>query len=184
MRDDQDTSDEELAAAAQCGDATAYDALVRRHLRGAMALAWQFTRDLHDAEDVVQDAFHRVVRALPGYDASRPFAPWFYAIVRNTSRSAVGKDARRARLAPIDALQAEPEAHSLPDPVVAADLERALDSLAPMQQAAFRLCEVEGFTSVEAGSMLGVSEGTVRTHVHRARQALRAFVGELEDRRQ
>lgn len=180
MRMHRDERDEQLAAAAQRGDASAYDALVRRYLRGAMALAWQYTRDVHDAEDVVQDAFHKAVRALPGYDPSRPFGPWFWAIVRNTARSAIGRDARRAALAPLALLEAEPEAQAVSDPVVAGDLGRALEMLAPMQRAVFQLCEVEGFTSLEAGAMLGIAEGTSRTHLHRARQALRAHIGEAK----
>ena len=70
---DRDRTDEELARAAKRGDAAAYDALVRRYLRPAMAIAWQYTRRLEDAEDVVQDAFHRAVRALGDYDHRRPF---------------------------------------------------------------------------------------------------------------
>ena len=46
-----------------------------------------------------------------------------------------------------------------------------------MQQACVRLCDIEGYTSVEAARMLGVGEATVRTHVHRARKQLRAVIG-------
>jgi RNA polymerase sigma-70 factor (ECF subfamily) len=182
MRIDGETSDEELARAAQRGDADAYDRLVRRHLRPAMALAWQYCRDLADAEDIVQDAFHRAVRALPDYDPGRPFAPWFYAIVRNAALGARGKASRRAALVPVQPIERDLPSVGIPDPALAGDLRRALEALAPMQQAVFHLCEVEGFTSVEAGTMLGVSEGTVRTHLHRARRALRAYVG-APDRR-
>jgi len=180
MPNDRDRSDEELAAAAQRGDAGAFDALVRRYLRPAMALAWQYTRELADAEDVVQDAFHRTVRALPGYDTRRPFSPWFWSIVRNVARNAVAQDARRAALAPFTRLEQEPGSDTTHDPGTARDLDRAIEALAPMQQAVLRLCDIEGFTSVEAGSMLGISEGTVRTHLHRARHALRTLIGAAE----
>ena len=174
MSDVQDRTDEELARAAKRGDAVAYDVLVRRYLRPAMALAWQYTRRVEDAEDVVQDTFHRAVRALADYDDRRPFSAWFYAIVRNVARTAISKDGRRAALAPLTLLENEPPAPSVVDPVVAGDIERAIEALAPMQQACVRLCDIEGFTSVEAGRMLGVGEGTVRTHLHRARTQLRA----------
>ena len=84
----RERSDEELARAARRGDAPAFDALVRRYLRPALALAWQYSHRLEDAEDVVQEAFHRAVRALAGYDDRRPFSAWFYTIVRNVARSA------------------------------------------------------------------------------------------------
>jgi RNA polymerase sigma-70 factor (ECF subfamily) len=73
-------------------------------------------------------------------------------------------------------LEAEPPAPATVDPAVVGDLERAIEGLAPMQQACLRLCEVEGFTSVEAAGMLGIGEGTVRTHLHRARLRLRIAI--------
>ena len=177
MSDAQDRTDEELAGAAKRGDATAFDVLVRRYLRPAMALAWQYTRRLEDAEDVVQDAFHRAVRSRADYDDSRPFSAWFYTIVRNVARTAISRDGRRAALAPLTLLQDEPPAPPTVDPLVVADIERAIEALAPMQQSCVRLCDVEGFTSVEAARMLGVGEGTIRTHLHRARKQLRGDLG-------
>ena len=176
MSDAPDRTDEELARAAKRGDAAAYDLLAGRYLRPAMALAWQYTRSVEDAEDAVQEAFHRMVRALGNYDDQRPFSAWFYAIVRNVGRTAISKDGRRAALAPLTLVEDEPPSGRAFDPVVAGDLERAIEALAPMQQACVRLCGVEGFSSVEAARMLGIHEGTVRTHLHRARGRLRTFM--------
>ena len=117
--------------------------------------------------------FHRAVRALADYDDRRPFSAWFYTIVRNVARTAISKDGRRAALAPLTLLQDEPPAPPAVDALVVADIERAIEALAPMQQSCVRLCNVEGFTSVEAARMLGVGEGTIRTHLRRARKQLR-----------
>jgi RNA polymerase sigma-70 factor (ECF subfamily) len=174
MKDERDRTDEELAQAAKRGESIAYDALVRRYLRPAMAVAWQYVRRVEDSEDIVQESFHRVVRALADYDDERPFGAWFYAIVRNVARTAVSKDSRRAGLAPLSLLEDDMPAPTVVDPGVVGDIERAIESLAPMQQACVRLCDIEGFTSVEASQMLGVDDGTVRTHLHRARKQLRA----------
>lgn len=176
MTGDRDPTDEELARAAKQGDAGAYDALVRRYLRPAMALAWQYTRGVEDAEDVVQETFHRVVRALGDYDDRRPFSAWFYTILRNNARTAIGKDLRRSALAPVSALEDDPPAPIPVDPAVVADVQRAIETLAPMQQACLRLCEIEGFTSVEAARMLDISDATIRTHLQRARERLRTII--------
>jgi RNA polymerase sigma-70 factor, ECF subfamily len=166
-------TDEELAAAACRGNTGAYDTLVRRYLRPAMALAWQFTGQFAEAEDVVQDSFHRLVRSLPRYDPVRPFRPWFFTIVRNTARSALAKQGRRDELAPLESYEENDLATQAPEPGVRADLTGALEALAPMQRACVRLCDLEGFTSGEAAAMLGLAEGTVRTHLFRARGTLR-----------
>lgn len=86
------------------------------------------------------------------------------------------KDARRTALAPLTPLVDEPPSPATLDPIVLGEVERAIEALAPMQQACVRLCDVEGFSSKEAASMLGVEDGTIRTHLHRARKQLRAAI--------
>ncbi len=176
MSDVGERTDEKLARAAKQGDADAYDLLVRRYLRPSMALARQYASQLEDAEDIVQEAFHRAVRGLPDYDDRRPFNTWFYTILRNVARSTISKQSRRATLAPVTLLEDDHPAPTAIDPILVGDIEQAIQTLAQMQQMCIRLCDIEGLTSVEAARMLDVDAGTVRTHLHRARQKLRAVM--------
>lgn len=165
------------------GDEDAFAVLVRRYLRPALAAAWELTETREDAEDVVQDAFVRTLRGLERYDPSRPFAAWFFTIVRNTARNAAAsrgaRDARRgsenedvsARSVAGDATIDHPDAMERAE--LRERLERAIDALPRMQRSCFRLCEAEGFSRAEVAEMLGISEATVRVHLHRARNALR-----------
>ncbi len=175
--------DAELVERARGGEVEAFEALVRRYLRPALALAWESSGSRDDAEDVVQDAFLRALLALPSFDVTRPFAPWFFTILRNASRSSWRRAARHEG-------EALPEtvAGSVPDPLTAlemlewqAQLEAGLESLPVRQRACFRLCDLEGFSGPEAADMLGLAEGTVRTHLHRARQSLRRTLGPLKE---
>lgn len=171
-----------LAARAQSGDQRAFGALVHRLVRPALAAAWEFVPTREDAEDVVQEAFVRTWRQIGRYDATRPFAPWFFTILRNVARNASRRDRRWNTVSFTDVVV---DAHSPDsadtDPLdqmdVAGRIDDALDALSPMQRACFRLTEIEGFDSAEAGAMLGVSDATVRVHVHRARAVLRARLG-------
>lgn len=177
-----------LAGRARGGDPQAFEALVRRLVRPALAAAWEFVPAREDAEDVVQDAFARAWRDLARWDPARPFAPWFFTIVRNVARNAARRD-RRWSLVSLteDVTAVEPgdsrdAQESLERIELAGRIDTALDALSPMQRACFRLTEIEGFGSVEAGEMLGVSDATVRVHAHRARKALREhFIAEREE---
>lgn len=171
--------DAELVRRTLDGDGQAFDRLVRRYSRRALAVAWEYTESRDEAEDVVQEAYFRALRKLESYDSERPFPPWFFTILRNVARN-VAEARGRWRFVPV------PE--ELPaggtDPATDAEhrgaierIDEALESLSPMQRACFRLCEGEGFRSTEVGDMLGVSEATVRVHVHRARKALAALLG-------
>jgi RNA polymerase sigma-70 factor, ECF subfamily len=178
MKNDADL--DRLAARAQTGDRPAFEALVRRLVRPALAAAWEFVPTREDAEDVVQEAFTHAWRQLARYDATRPFAPWFFTILRNAARNASRWDRRWNVVSLTEAaLALEPD--GTPEDVDAwTTLDRihaAVDALPPMQRACFRLTEIEGFASAEAGAMLGVNDATVRVHAHRAKKALRARLG-------
>lgn len=159
------------------GDRSAWADLVERYLRRAMAAAWQFTESRDDAEDLVQDAFVRVLEALPRYDPARPFGPWFFTILRNAARTRARRDGRRRAEVlseevgsddPWDRVDEKIDGKALLE-----RLPRALDGLSPMQRHCFRLCDLEGLEPREVADMTGLAPPTVRVHLHRARAALR-----------
>jgi len=179
----EDASDETLVLAALGGDEFAFARLVRRHLRKAMTVALEFAGTREDAEDMVQDTFRRVFENLHRFDRARSFEPWFYTILRNTARNVV-KGRRRQRQEPITA---EHPSHQ-PGPFentrrgqLRARIESALERLPAMQRTCFRLCMVEGFTSVEAAAATGLAESTVRVHVLRARRSLQELLDAWRD---
>lgn len=176
-------SDASLVARARAGDEDAFSHLVQRCLRPAMAVAWEFTETIEEAEDIVQDAFRRMVHGLDRFDTTRPFRPWFFTILRNVARNAAG--ARAVRLH--DAIE-----HNVPslEPSPLEQVERAelqarvdaeLEALPEMQRVSFRLCVLEGMPVGEVADALGLSDATVRTHIYRARQSIRKAVGPFVD---
>ena len=169
-------TDGELVTRTRRGDHQAFDVLMRRYLRPALAVGLEIAPSREDAEDLVQDAFHKALRHLDRFDARRPFGPWLFTILRNLGRSA-RSTASRWVLAPLeDGLSAEDA-----DPLTETErrelqgaIAEAIERLSEMQQTCFRLCDIEGFRGPEVAEMLGLSEATVRTHLYRARYALRA----------
>jgi len=164
------------------GDAAAYDEIVRRYLRRAFAVAYRVLRQREDAEDVIQEAFAGALEHIDSFESGRPFGPWLFRIVINRALNA-----RRSRS--LRATESLPE--DLPDAArsPSRDLEqseardrlrRALESLPERQRIIVSLFELEGFPSAEIGSMLGLSDGTVRWHLHQARAARRAALGQEE----
>jgi RNA polymerase sigma-70 factor, ECF subfamily len=173
-------TDAALLEATAAGDDAAFAVLVRRYVRAATLLAAQVLANRDDAEDVMQDAFVVVHRNARNFDSSRPFAPWFFAIVRRLASNRRSRLARRARLlrfwgwmTQIRPGGAHAEA-ALNARLDARTARRAVESLPPMQRSCFDLVAVRGFTTEEVAEMHGVSESTVRQHVFRARTALRA----------
>jgi RNA polymerase sigma-70 factor (ECF subfamily) len=172
--------DEDLVRRFRAGAPHAFDQLVERHVRRAIGIAREYTADLDEAEDLVQDAFQRAVRGLARFDDRQRFAPWFFTILRN-----LGRNARRGagRMQSLDATRDMASAEGAGDGATESELHHHIDrELAgmPAQQAAcFRLCEIEGFSAQEVGDMMGLAPPTVRTHAHRARIKLREALGKL-----
>jgi len=164
-----------LIARAQAGDTGAFRDLVERHQARAYTLALRILRSTADAEEVAQDAFVRVWTALPGFRGESSFGTWLYRIVarRAFDRAQVLKHRRaRERLDEQLPERASPEKDH--DTLRAAKLERLVAALSPAQRAAVTMYYYEGRSVEQVAHVLGMPENTVKTHLLRARAALRA----------
>ena len=170
-----EVTDEALVERVRGGEVAAYDALVNRHMRRAFSVAYRVLGQREDAEDLVQDAFLTALEKIDSFQEGRRFAPWFFRILVNR-----GLNARKARtLRQTEALPTEISG-SAASPLHEAEvaelrerLEVAMKSLPDRQKAIVKLFELEGFSSPEIAEILEVSDGTVRWHLHQARQTLR-----------
>jgi RNA polymerase sigma-70 factor, ECF subfamily len=171
-------SDAVLAARVQAGDRSAYDELVRRHMRQAFAIAYRIVRNQQDAEDTVQDAFIAALVAIQSFDTGRPFAPWISRIVARKALNALEK--RRVRSS--DSLTPDlSDGRATPyDDAARAQIEvnvrAALTRLPPRQRTIVELVELEGYSAVEAAGLLGITPATARWHLHEARGTLRTLL--------
>src|SRR5258708_2895342 len=132
-----------------------------------MALA--ILKDRAGAEEVTQEVLFKLWQALPHYDARASPGTWLYTIARNTCLSTSRSDSYRKTL-PLDATT-EPAA---PPPAVITDLELAesIDRLPEIQRTAITLFYLQEKSIDEVARMLGIPDGTVKSHLHRARLAL------------
>lgn len=163
------------------GDISGLAALVERYQVEAARAAYLITRDLAQADDVVQESFLRLYRHIRSFDESRPFAPYFMRIVANmaieSTRRASTDEARfpvlddeTADTLPLDALfnlEQQFEAGELRDAVW-----DALYQLAPEQRAAIVLRYYFDYSEREVAEALDTPQGTVSWRLHRARTEL------------
>jgi RNA polymerase sigma-70 factor (ECF subfamily) len=162
-----------------------WEEIVSEHSTRVFRLAYRLTGNRHDAEDLTQDVFIRVFRSLSSYSPGT-FEGWLHRITTNLFLDR----ARRKQRIRFDSL-ADDAAERLqgrePSPAQAyddrhldADIQKALDSLAPEYRAAVVLCDIEGLSYEEIAATLNVKLGTVRSRIHRGRGQLREA---LEHRR-
>jgi RNA polymerase sigma-70 factor (ECF subfamily) len=176
---------------ARGGDATAFRTLVERHHARAFALAWRLTGDRADAEEVAQDAFVRAWRALPAFRAEAAFGTWLHRIVTRVALDRRARlAARRGREVGVGDADLEAAAAGVSgggdggDRVTARARAALLAGLSEAQRTAVSLHYLEDRPVLEVAQAMGLPENTVKTHLARARAAMReAFLrGEARSR--
>jgi RNA polymerase sigma-70 factor (ECF subfamily) len=160
-------SDEALARRAARGDERAFEELVVRHQDKLYTLALRVTLSEADAYDCVQEGLIAAWRALPRFRGDARFSTWMYRIVVRKAYDAL--DRRRRAPEPVEELHAvAPEAQ----PEARLDLIAALEGLEPDFRVVAVACDILGMSMEQAGAMLEVPTGTVKSRLHRAREQL------------
>lgn len=184
MKATQQPDDGELVRRARQGEEDAYSLLVGRYMRPAYLVALSVTRSHEDAEDAAQESFLVALQRLEECRNPDRFGGWLMTIVRNRSRNLLRRESLRETSAvPEAARSGDP----LPDRVAERGeleerLESALDGLTPVQREVVLLHDLEGWKHREIAERLELPSGTVRSHLHFARKALRAALeGILKD---
>ena len=168
--------DRTLVGRARAGDADAFRVLVERYRDRLHGLVLRIVRTPADAEEVTQDAFVRAWLALPRFRGEASFSTWVYRIaVRRAFDRAQTLKLRRAREAGLEAA-GEPAA---PDDLAertaqVGRIEALVDLLPPAQRAAVTLYYLQDRSVEQVAETLEMPENTVKTHLSRARAALRA----------
>jgi RNA polymerase sigma factor (sigma-70 family) len=165
-----------------------WEEVVREHSARVYRLAYRLTGNPHDAEDLTQEVFVRVFRSLSNYTPGT-FEGWLHRITTNLFLD-MARRRQRIRFEGLaddaaDRLQGrEPTpAQAFDDRNFDADVQAALDALAPEYRAAVVLCDIEGLSYEEIAATLNVKLGTVRSRIHRGRAQLRAALEHRAPRR-
>jgi len=172
-------SDESLVARAVVGDERAFTALVDRHqdrLFRFLRFALQVERA--EAEDLAQEIFIQVHRALPSFEGRSRFQTWLFGIAKNICRRrgshpcwSPDAQADDGALLDVPDQQLDPlamlERHQVQNVV-----RGAIDSLSPLHRAVVFLRDIDGLTYDEIAQALDLPVGTVRSRLHNARARL------------
>jgi RNA polymerase sigma-70 factor, ECF subfamily len=151
------------------GAPSSFEEFFQREKAGLYGALCIVTRNRHEAEELTQDAFVRILERWDRVGVMDDPRAYLYRTAMNTFRSRY----RRTALAAKRALRVSPPDDAIAEVDAQDTTMRALATLTPRQRAAVVLTDLLEFPSEEAGRMLGVAAATVRTHVSRAHAALK-----------
>ena len=171
------TLETELLRRCQAGDADAFAEVVTKHWKRAFWTAYDVLYDHDRAQDVAQEAFVKVHRAIQTFDLGRDFASWLYRIVLNLAIDHKRKR-DRDKSTPTDRIEEVMDARKVmvEDEEKAANIERVetvLAGLPDKYRIPLVMKDIDGLSVEEVARILDVSYSTVRWRLHKARNLFR-----------
>lgn len=169
------SADPDLIERARKGDKLAFRDLVDHHQRFAINLAFRFTGDRMEAEDVAQEVFVSVWRHLPDYRAEVKFTTWLYALVTNRSLDYLKSSRRRQRH--VDLSDHHPQATRMDDSQEMLEVVAKLACQLPeKQQLVFVLRDLQGLSGDEVAEVLALKPEVVKSNLYYARMRMRELI--------
>ena len=169
-----DPNESKLITAAQNGDSSALEQLLRSHYDMVFSLCRKLTGNDADANDATQEALLSIVRGLPSFRGNSKFSTWVYRIATNTTLDELRKRSRRPILGLEEDYSSNQTGSELEDSVVTSiDLQAALDRLPEDFRTPIVLRDQLGMNYEEIASLLQLPSGTVKSRIARARSKLK-----------
>lgn len=155
----------------------AQEALYRQFYHFAMTIALRYSRDEHDAADIVTTAFVKVFKSMHAFDPAKgSMHAWIKRIVVNEGLDHIKSRNRFSENVEIETV-AEPEVNNAAlESMGAEEIMKLIQKLPPATHAVFVLYAVEGYNHREIAEKLNISEGTSKWHLSEARKTLQKRV--------
>ena len=176
----------------QCltGDQAAWETIVRQHWRKVFNVAYKFVGKHDEAEDLAQDIFLKIFKALDTFDRRANFQTWIISIARNLcidhyrsvrkERETIAREVDAGDLTPVSAEIGPDRALERSD--LRALLQRALERLPVALRTAVVLRDLQELSYQEIADQLDLPEGTVKSRINRGRLELARQVRRLQDK--
>jgi RNA polymerase sigma-70 factor (ECF subfamily) len=175
-----DNSEGDLVQRCLEGDTAAWDTLVRTYWKRVFNTAYKFVAQFDEAEDLTQEIFVKLFRALPTYDRRAQFDTWLTRVSRNLCIDHYRRRRREEEKVtgdidpdtiPIDELLSRPDA-ALEQRAEIAMVRQALAKLPPTYREAVALRDIHELSYEEIALRLQLPEGTVKSRINRGRREL------------
>ena len=174
------TSDADYVRRLQRGETEAFEMLVRRHEKTIFNLVYRMLGDYDEAAEVSQEVFLSAYRAIGQFRGDANFSTWLYRIALNHTstrrKTLIRRQQRNVAIEdtePVRDLQPGP-AEAMEKKEIRERVQRALNSLEPDDATVILLRDLQDIPYEEVARLLEIPVGTVKSRLHRARQALKS----------
>lgn len=144
----------------------------------ALAICLRYSNDRDEAVEVMNNGFLKVLTNFQKYNPEKPFKPWLSRVMTNTAIDHYRSQLKFAHMADITEAEDIGVEASINQKLNYEDLLKLVQRLPPGYRTVFNLYAIDGFNHDEIGKLLGISEGTSKSNLFKARQKLRSYLEE------
>jgi len=191
MQEEKVTTDEDAEIVSLCkkGDVNAFEELVRRHQKKMLNIAYRMIGNYEDACEIVQDAFVSVYKSIKNFEEKSRFSTWLYTIVINLSKNRLRQLKTRVYheqfsiddpiLTDSGNIKIEPASNepSTLERLEKRDIQQKVQECINLLDSEFKeviiLRDIQGFSYDEISNILKIADGTVKSRLFRARDAVK-----------
>ncbi len=173
-------SESQLVVALQRGEARAQKIVYERYATRMMAICLRYVANQADAEDVLIEAFMRVFERVSQFRNEGSFEGWVRRIMVTESLMFLRKNKSLRQEVPLESMLTEPDYQWADETLQADDLLRLVAQLPDGYRTIFNLYAIEGYSHAEIATLTGISEGTSKSQLSRARAILQQKIRTLE----
>lgn len=181
--------DQVLVLRVKNGDDVAFNLLVSKYHRKVIRLVGRLISDPFEAEDIAQDVFIKVYRALPNFRGESAFYTWLYRIAINTAKNSLNAKLKGPKFT--DTTNSEEDStlsnedlfhdNNTPESIlmskqIAEKIQYAMSALSEDLRMALTLREIDGLSYDEIATIMSCPIGTVRSRISRAREMVAVHV--------
>jgi len=165
--------DIQLAAA---GDMVAFERLYRTYYRRVYSRCLRMTKNVSESEDLTQDVFIHLFRTLKSFRGESSFTTWLHRLTVNAVLMHFRKQSRRPEGMAVDIESSNNVASFKVQTLERISLDEGIRKLSPGYRAVLVLHDIEGYEHKEIAQILGCTEGTSKSQLHKARMRLRSWL--------
>jgi RNA polymerase sigma factor (sigma-70 family) len=174
-------SDSDLIRGCLSGDSRMQETLYNRFAPKMYAVCLRYSNNADDAQDLLQEGFVKVFRNLDKFRAEGSFEGWVRRVFVNTSIEHYRRKVNLISTTDRDDAYVEDHSANALDKLAEKDIIKLVQELSPGYRTVFNMYAIEGYSHKEIGSILGISEGTSKSQLARAKGILQRKVKEFLD---
>jgi len=156
--------------------------LYRHYYSYAMSICVRYSKSPEEAKEILNDGFLKVFQKIEQYRQETPFEAWLRRIMINAAIDCYRREVKHYHHASVENARIENNEVSVMDELSYSELIGLVQKLTPGYRAVFSLYAIDGYTHEEIAGLLNISEGTSKSNLFKAREALKKMLGELNSK--